>query len=278
MAFGMANETDQSPGHFKLDSHRVRNPQPLTARNTTMTSLPTEHQARPSPATVVDAANELVKMWTIFQIGQTNPISLRAISPKGAPTPLPPKNLTFNASEFPDVDARKQAFADAALRLNEIGYNCYIVLNQISTDFEGDRHNNIAVSDKDIASRQLLLIDLDRTGILGAPASDSEVAQAADVAEKISTHLASLYCLKPMKVMSGNGIHLYVPLDDIPNNAESKVCCQSLLKALANRFDTATIKVDQSVYNASRITKVPGTIARKGSEIADRPFRMARVL
>ena len=243
-----------------------------------MTSLTTEHQARPSPATVVDAANELEKMWTIFQIGQTNPISLRAISPKGAPTPLPPKNLTFNASEFPDVDARKQAFADAALRLNEIGYNCYIVLNQISTDFEGDRHNNIAVSDKDIASRQLLLIDLDRTGTLEVPASDAEVAQAADVAEKISAQLVSLYGIQPFKVMSGNGIHLYVPLDDIPNDTVSKACCQSVLKALANRFDSTTIKVDQSVYNASRITKVPGTIARKGSETADRPFRMAFVL
>ena len=48
-----------------------------------MTSLPTEHQARPSSATVVDAANELAKMWAIFHIGQTNLISLRAISTMG---------------------------------------------------------------------------------------------------------------------------------------------------------------------------------------------------
>ena len=48
-----------------------------------MTPLPTEHQAHPSPATITDAAHELAKMWAIFLIGQTNPISLRAISSMG---------------------------------------------------------------------------------------------------------------------------------------------------------------------------------------------------
>ena len=68
--------------------------------------------------------------------------------------------------------------------------------------------------------------------------------RAADVAEKISAQLVSLYGIQPFKVMSGNGIHLYVPLDDIPNDTVSKACCQSVLKALANRFDSTTIKVD----------------------------------
>jgi hypothetical protein len=31
------------------------------------------------------------------------------------------------------------------------------------------------------------------------------------------------------------------------------------------------------VFNASRITKVVGTVARKGLESEDRPYRMARV-
>lgn len=243
-----------------------------------MTALPTEHQARPSPTTVADAAHELAKMWTIFPIGQTSPISLRALSPKGAPTFLLPENVTFNAAEFPELDDRKQAFTDAALRLNEFGYNVYIVLNQIKTSFAGDTRNRIAVNDQDIASRQRLLIDLDRTGTLVAPASDAEISEAADVADEISSHLGNLYGLESFKVMSGNGIHLYFPLDDIPNDDESRDRCQSLLKALANRFNTATIKVDQSVYNAGRITKVPGTIARKGSETGERPFRMACVL
>jgi hypothetical protein len=57
-----------------------------------------------------------------------------------------------------------------------------------------------------------------------------------------------------------------------------------MLEALAKRYDTATVKVDTGVYNASRITKVPGTIARKGVEVEDptgineRCYRMASVL
>lgn len=276
----MANETEpvSRPLQARCESGEKSATEPLTKRNRILTSLPSEHEARPSPATVADAAHELAKMWAIFPIGQTNPISLRVISPKGAPTRLRPMNLTFNAAEYPDLEDRKRAFADAALELNSIGYNSYIVFNQIKADFEGNQHNRLAVSDANIASRQLLLIDLDRTGTLDAPATDTEIEKAFAISEKISAHLDDQCGLNPFRVMSGNGIHLYLSLDDIPNDTESKTCCQELLKALAFRFNSAEIKVDQSVYNASRITKVPGTIARKGCETAERPFRMARVL
>jgi len=53
---------------------------------------------------------------------------------------------------------------------------------------------------------------------------------------------------------------------------------QSLLKQLAAEFDNATVKIDTTVFNASRITKVVGTIARKGMESQGRPYRMAQVL
>lgn len=243
-----------------------------------MTESPTTpRQLDTSPSTTAPA-RELSKMWPIFPIGQINPISLRAIWPKDAPRRLPVQNMTFNATEFPELEARKQAFADAALELNSIGYNTYVVFNQIKADFEGDLHNRMAVGDAHIASRQRLLIDLDRTGILDEPATDAEIEEAFAVSEKISAHLNDQFGLEPFKVMSGNGIHLYLPLDDIPNDPASNSCCQAMLKALARRFNTDNIKVDQAVYNASRITKVPGTIARKGCETAERPFRMACVL
>ena len=47
---------------------------------------------------------------------------------------------------------------------------------------------------------------------------------------------------------------------------------------LANKFDNEIVKIDTVVYNASRITKVVGTIARKGLESEGRPYRMARVI
>jgi hypothetical protein len=54
-----------------------------------------------------------------------------------------------------------------------------------------------------------------------------------------------------------------------------------MLQALAAKYDTPTVKVDTSVFNAGRITQVPGSVARKGLEVEDpndleeRRYRMA---
>jgi hypothetical protein len=50
-----------------------------------------------------------------------------------------------------------------------------------------------------------------------------------------------------------------------------------LLHRLADRFDNDVVKIDTSVYNASRITKVVGTVARKGAEGPARPYRVAKL-
>jgi hypothetical protein len=77
--------------------------------------------------------------------------------------------------------------------------------------------------------------------------------------------------------MSGNGHHLYYILNEIPNTPESESVVEMVLHNLARKFDNTQVKVDTVVFNASRITKVPGTIMRKGVESMDRPFRMAVV-
>ena len=53
---------------------------------------------------------------------------------------------------------------------------------------------------------------------------------------------------------------------------------ESVLKALAYRFDTDQVKVDTTVANAARISKVYGTLAAKGDSTKDRPHRLARIL
>ena len=53
---------------------------------------------------------------------------------------------------------------------------------------------------------------------------------------------------------------------------------EGALHELARKFNNGIVAVDTVVYNASRISKVPGTIARKGLNTAERPHRMAVVL
>jgi hypothetical protein len=51
-----------------------------------------------------------------------------------------------------------------------------------------------------------------------------------------------------------------------------------VLTALAARFDTEQVKIDQKVYNPGRIVKLYGTLARKGPNEPERPHRTSKVL
>lgn len=228
----------------------------------------------PSSWQTVSSETELMKMWAIFPVENDQPVSIRALKPHGGNANLFPRNVTFTAREYPDVAARQQAFATEALALNARGYNVYTTVNPLSDFYEGRG----AARDQDIACRARLLIDLDRFTTAGSPATDAEIEQALAVASNIADFLVEESGLTIRRTMSGNGAHLYVELDRLANNPEMRLDCHGMLLSLASRFDTPDIKVDTTVFNAGRITKIPGTIARKGVESEGRIFRAACVL
>lgn len=216
------------------------------------------------------AADEIKKLWQIVASGNSSILELRALWPSGI---LPAKKAQiqlFRATDFLTVDDCRSAFEAEALRLNSLGYNIYIVMNPISKSFQG-----MSAGDADISHRDLLLIDIDRAEKKTEPATDHDVEAARLVADSIKTFMEELGCSDPIRAMSGNGHHLYYVLADMPNDEDSKSKVQQFLLTLAQRFDTDIVKVDTVVFNASRITKVLGTIARKGPESEGRPYRMA---
>ena len=218
--------------------------------------------------------SEIKKSWRIFTVSNSSILELRAIRP--SETPLQPSNrslsFTFKASDFSDIDACKQALEEKAIELNDLGYNIYIVMNQIRSDF-CDR----SVKDKDINARQLLLIDIDRCGDTKNPASDIEVEAAESLGSEVQSYLKKHGLPEPERVMSGNGAHLYYKLNFLPNNEQASKLIKDFLNHLASNFNSSTVTIDTTVTNASRITKMPGTIARKGIESEGRPYRMAKV-
>jgi len=218
--------------------------------------------------------SEIKKSWRIFTVSNMSILELRAIRP--SETPLQPSNrslsFTFKASDFSDTDACKQAFEEKAIELNNLGYNIYIIMNQIRSDFCGG-----SVKDEDITARQLLLIDIDRSGDTKKPASDIEVKAAEALSSEVQGYLKKHGFPEPERVMSGNGVHLYYKLDFLPNNEQATQTIKTLLNHLASKFNNSIVEIDTTVFNASRITKMPGTIARKGIESEGRPYRMAKV-
>jgi DNA primase len=135
----------------------------------------------------------------------------------------------------------------------------------------------MAVSGPDIIARRYLLIDVDREDTT-QPASMEELTEVVGVARDIQRHLCEEFGYKPIRVFSGNGCHLYLPLANLPNTKENGEYCHSILLSLAREFNTDSVKVDTSVADAPRITKLPGTVARKGLESEGRAYQLARVL
>lgn len=233
----------------------------------------------------VDRACQLeaiAEMWTIFPVAQPDPLHIRAIWGKGVPNPLPPKNITFSEAAYPNIAERQEAFQINALRLNKRGYNIYTCFNRIRPDFAGNEHNGLAVKDRDIIGRRYILIDFDRDKT-NQPATDDELDAVYAAAYQLELDLFFAKGHDPVTVCSGNGAHIYLPVD-LPNDEDSTALCKQVLKKFASKYDTDTVKVDTGVHNAGRITKVPGTIARKGVEVYDptgineRYYRMVSVL
>lgn len=218
--------------------------------------------------------SEVKNHWLIHELCEGRPISLRALKPKGSQLHLFPRNLTFCPSEFQSSDALKSAFENEALSLNEAGYNIYTVMNPIRADFQG----GTAVRDSDITHRKTILIDIDRIGDTSAPASDKEIDAAFDLARLIETNLRERGFPDPWRVHSGNGCHLYYQISTTPQSQLVTQTVEQFLRCLANQFNNQIVGVDTSVFNPSRITKVVGTVARKGIESQGRPHRVARLV
>jgi hypothetical protein len=212
-------------------------------------------------------ANEIKNLWQIIEVNPNSIIEIRAILNRQSTSSL------FRGIHFSSLSVLKEAVETEALRLNSLKYNVYIVMNPISHGFKGG-----SASDDDIECRKLLLIDIDRAKSSKEPASNQELISAKLLAKDVANYLKAEGMYDPILVMSGNGYHLYYKLDSIPNTAENSAKAGEFLRRLAAKFDNDEVKIDTCVYNASRITKVVGTISRKGDKTVDRPYRMAEVV
>ena len=202
---------------------------------------------------------------------QNSILELRAIWPNGVPTTKPAaKFLHFRSEDFANAATVKAAFESAAGQLNREGYNVYTPLNEIA------QVPKRGVKDADISKVRFVLIDVDRAGDTSCPANEKEVAEAVSLAKSIKAFLHGHSWPEPIAMLSGNGVHLLYPVDT-DAVAETSSAIKRFLHHLASKFDNDRVHVDKSVFNPSRIWKLPGTVARKGQETEDRRYREAKI-
>lgn len=132
-------------------------------------------------------------------------------------------------------------------------------------------------SDADIEGRRFVLIDLDPKRSTGINASDEELEYAHERALEIYKFLKENGFNDPIVCMSGNGYHINIPCQ-IGVNETTDQDIKRFLAALSMLFSDDKVEVDEKVFNRARISKLYGTIAKKGADIPSRPQRMSKIL
>ena len=179
---------------------------------------------------------------------------------------------------FKDVETLIKAFDKVDLR----DANIYITLNKLNDAlFSRQQANKFLVaknttSDKEIEGYDWFFVDLDPERPTGISSTNEELKQAAELAQKVYVYLKGLGFEEPVRAFSGNGYHLLYKIMLTKNDENTKLI-ERCLKALALLFSTDGVKVDTANFNPSRICKLYGTLAQKGSNTQERPHRMSRI-
>lgn len=161
------------------------------------------------------------------------------------------------------------------------GYgNVYVNLNQLNPDVFGRSANKLKLwsptrySNDEVVRRRAMLVDFDPKRVSGVNSTDDELQAAIEVATRVAEHLQEMWQVDSLNVMSGNGAQLLYLIDEPADTP----LVEQVLKYLDEKFSTETVKVDTSVSDAARITRLPGTLNCKGDDVPGRPRRRAKIL
>lgn len=162
------------------------------------------------------------------------------------------------------------------------GTNMYITINKVNEDcYAREQHDcfrqtDASTHDHEIDSYEWLFVDLDPERIAEVSSSDEELQAAEILSDKVYEYMKNLGFREPIRAMSGNGHHLLYKID-LPNNDEIKSLIERCLTNLASMFNDGKVKIDIVNHNQSRVCKLYGTLAQKGSNTKNRPHRMSRI-
>lgn len=178
---------------------------------------------------------------------------------------------------FDDVGKMAQAAAEES----GVAPGVYFGLNPIRDSAANRVQNRLkrsaAIKDEDIERRLWLLIDFDPIRTANTPSTEAEHEAALKLGRQCSRFLADLGWPEPVFVDTGNGANLLYGIDE-PNDDQSRELIKGCLEMLAMKFDTAEVRVDIGNFNASRVSRVPGTKNCKGVSTDERPHRFAKLL
>lgn len=163
-------------------------------------------------------------------------------------------------------------------------YQIYFILNRIKDEcYDRKQCEHMmqkpanTTNDKDIEGIKWIFIDFDANHSAGIGSTDAQVELAKKKAHEVCKFLRDNGFSKPVVGMSGNGFHAYVRCN-LANNDESENLIRKFTSALGMLFSDDDIKIDPATKNASRLGKIFGTMARKGRNSTERPWRYSKLI
>jgi hypothetical protein len=206
---------------------------------------------------------------------------LRAVSYIDRPAPGRRQFPGTLSGYYDDPDA----FVKEATYASPKSQGTYFMLNPVDPAHLARRHNRAAVvgegettKDSGIVCRRWFPIDLDPVRLAGISATDAEKEMSRVRSAAVEEYLTEEFGFPaPIRADAGNSHHLLYRID-LPNDDPSRVLISACLEAIDIQFGDDSVSVDTGNFNAARIWKCYGTLARKGDHTPDRPNRGARIL
>ena len=160
----------------------------------------------------------------------------------------------------------------------------YFVLNKIDNACFGRQQSGkivkspkITTNDNDIVKRCFVFVDFDPVRKSGTNASNEEFEYAHKKAQEVFVFLRGRGFSEPIICKSGNGLHLVYKVD-MPNDAETTETLKRFYEYLSSIYSDDKVDIDTKVFNLARLCKLYGTMAKKGANLQDRPWRMSEII
>lgn len=179
---------------------------------------------------------------------------------------------------FKGKNARRGYFTDAETAIQALqklpeGTQVYHAVQKLSADFQppnvGVFEAGKAVKDADISNYRWLILDFDTIPAHNNSrnATDAELSHTLDICGEVTDTLCSMgYGFqRPAIIGSGNGYHAFFRID-LQNNNNSRNLLKNVLHTLDALYSDDSTEIDKTVYNPSRIIRLPGTFSYKGEQ------------
>lgn len=214
---------------------------------------------------------------TLSTFSHSNPIEVRAINKQ------PENKVKIVSGFFDNVELlEKEIQKHDSLYTNwYLGFNEVDAQKRVDLIIDKDCHNTLKVGQKCVSNdmitcRKYLLIDIDPVRETNTSSTNKELAYAESMSERVYDFLKIHGFKEPIKAMSGSGIHLLYACD-IEANQQTDILVNNFLKILDTRFSDDKAHIDTVVGKRAQLTKLYGTIAKKGENTAERPHRMSEI-